>query len=152
MEFTALELFLGGGFLSTVTAIVTHCVTDHKYVTRHEFEEFRNDMKERDAKLEEKFTILFKMSSDDFLMGWSQQKIAAVTILHPHQFLTIYPPTSTILPQFSWLYDRHTKLLTTFSIHFLTNDLHNLFDSTPAQWHIRINTHCHFMDQPSPEH
>lgn len=62
MEFTALELFLGGGFLSTVTAIVTHCVTDHKYVTRHEFEEFRNDLKERDAKLEEKFTILFKMS------------------------------------------------------------------------------------------
>lgn len=45
MEFTALELLLGGGFISMVTAIVAHCVAENRYVTRHEFEEFRMDMK-----------------------------------------------------------------------------------------------------------
>lgn len=62
MEFTALELLLGGGFISMVTAIVAHCVAENRYVTRHEFEEFRMDMKKRDARLDEKFNILFQMS------------------------------------------------------------------------------------------
>lgn len=62
MEFTALELLLGGGFVTAVTAIGMHCFDAQKYVTRREFEKFLEDMQMRDGKLSEKFDVLFKMN------------------------------------------------------------------------------------------
>lgn len=62
MEFTTLELCLGGGFISTVTAVFTQFVCAEKYVTRREFESLIEDMREHESKFTKKFNILFEMS------------------------------------------------------------------------------------------
>lgn len=69
MEFTALELALGGAAISFLTGVATRMFFSNHYVTRREFETFELKLEQRDKeacerskRFDRKFDVLFRMN------------------------------------------------------------------------------------------
>lgn len=69
MEFTPLELMLGGATVSFLTGLATRIFFSNHYVTRREFEEFEFKLEqrakealERSKRFDRKFDVLFRMN------------------------------------------------------------------------------------------
>ena len=90
--------------------------------------------------------------SHHFLVGRSQAELAAMTVTHPEHLITVHAPAAAFLPDFRRLHNRHGNLLAACLVHFLTDNLLNLLDSTPCQRQISIKAAGSLPDHAGPQH
>ena len=90
--------------------------------------------------------------SHHFLMGRPQAELTAMTVTHPEHLITVHAPAAAFLPDFRRLHNRHGNLLAACLVHFLTDNLLNLLDSTPCQRQIGIKAAGSLPDHAGPQH
>ena len=78
--------------------------------------------------------------SEYFFVSWTQAEFSLVSVLYSPHFRTVCEPSAGFLPQFCRLQSGHVNFLCALAIHFLTDDVFNLADGSPAQRHEAVNT------------
>lgn len=60
-------------------------------------------------------------------MSWAEYERTLATVNKTQQFRTVLFPTTTLLPQISWLNHRHRHLDRTGVVHLFTHDVFDFF-------------------------
>ena len=77
---------------------------------------------------------------ENFFVSWTQAEFSLVSVLYSPHFRTVREPSAGFLPQFCRLQSGHVNFLCALAVHFLTDDVFNLADRSPAQRHEAVNT------------
>ena len=90
--------------------------------------------------------------SNQFFVGRSQAELTAMTVFDPEHFFAVDGPAAAFFPDFSRLQNGHHNFLGTLSVHFLPDNGFNLFDASPGQGQVGIQTAGSLAQITGPEH